>query len=77
MDCKEVHEKLELLLDGELPEEEKQRIFDHIKECQECDCQTFYEQERCFKEYLQKALFPKQVPPTVIEDIKSYVGNHR
>ncbi len=76
MDCKEVHEKLELLLDGELSEQEKQKVFDHIKECQQCDCQDRYEQERCFKEYLRKTLFPKQVPPAVVNDIKAYVGNH-
>ena len=74
MDCKEVYEKLELLLDGELSSHEKQRVFDHISDCKQCDCKSRYEAERCFKEYIQKALFPKQVPPAVIEDIRSYVG---
>ncbi len=76
MDCNEVHEKLELLLDGELSEEEKQQVFDHIKQCQQCDCESRYEQERCFKEYLQKTLFPREVPDTIVKEIKSYVGNH-
>jgi len=76
MDCKEVHDKLELLLDGELGEAEKQEIFDHIKVCQQCDCQSKYEQERCFKEYLQKALYPRQLPPAIVDDIKVYIGNY-
>lgn len=73
MDCKEVYEKLELLLDGELTEQEKQKVFDHISYCKQCECKNRYEAERCFKEYIQKALYPKQVPPTVIEDIRAYV----
>ena len=72
MNCNEVYEKLELLMDGELPEQEKQRILDHIYSCTNCNCKDLYEAERCFKEYLQKALFPKQVPQQVIDDVRSY-----
>lgn len=73
MECNEVYAKLELLIDGELPEHEKQRVFDHINNCQNCNCRDLYESERCFKDYLQKALFPKQVPQWLIDDIRSYV----
>lgn len=73
MNCNEVYKKLELLLDGELPEHEKQQVFDHINNCTDCDCKNLYEAERCFKAYLQKTLFPKQVPQYLIDDIRSYV----
>lgn len=76
MDCNEVLEKLELLLDGELPESEKQQVFDHIKKCQNCECKNRYDAERCFKEYIQQALFPKKVSTAIVQDIKSYVTQH-
>jgi anti-sigma factor RsiW len=74
MDCQEVYEKLELLIDGELSDSEKEAVFSHIKNCNHCSCKDRYEAEKCFKDYLQKALYPKEVPQWVIDDIRSYVA---
>ncbi len=73
MDCQEVYKKLELLIDGELPPQEKAQVFEHINKCEHCHCKDRYEAERCFKDYLQKALYPKEVPQWVIDDIRNYV----
>ena len=77
MDCNEVYEKLGLLVDGELPESEKEELLNHIHTCTNCKCKDLYESEYCLKQCLQKFLFPKQVPKWLVDDIRSYVAQVR
>ena len=35
-DCRQTLDELEMFLDGELPEEQRQQVLAHLDECMEC-----------------------------------------
>jgi predicted anti-sigma-YlaC factor YlaD len=72
MDCENVKDKVELLLDGELTENEKQTVIQHIEKC-DCEAKSRYERERCFREHVQNMLTRKQVSSNIVKDVRNYV----
>ena len=71
MDCNEVADNLQLLVDDELPEETIQEIRTHLENCGGC-IQKF-EAEKAFKEVLREKICKKCAPGAWLEDVRASV----
>jgi mycothiol system anti-sigma-R factor len=67
-DCREVLEKLYLILDRELPEGEFQKLKTHLADCPPC-FERIRVEER-FKEMVHVKCAPGTAPPDLVDKIR-------
>lgn len=65
-------EILNLVLDGEANEEQKDYFRNHIEKCMPCN--SDYSVEKAIKELLQAKCSNKEVPNDLVESIKSKIS---
>ncbi|MEX0966642.1 MAG: zf-HC2 domain-containing protein [Bacteroidia bacterium] len=72
--CKDVGQKVNLLLDNELPEKEQQEVLEHLRECKSC-CEL-YEAEAHLKNQIRSQRGHHPVPKKVIEEVTAMLSGH-
>ena len=72
MTCNQVLEILDMILDCEASEAEKDKFFKHIDKC--TDCLDHYELDKLFKEFVQKHDGKKCCTDDMILKIKEKVN---
>src|SRR4030066_797412 len=71
MECAKTWDRLSAYLDGDLPEQEREGIAQHLRKCARCA-----EEERALKETLSllRNLPPGQAPPELLEGVRRRIG---
>ena len=71
MDCQKITEKMELLLDNELQNEERETVMSHIDQCPEC--RQKFNIESTLREAIKSKLERKVVPDHMVDSIRSNI----
>ncbi len=76
-DCRQTLTELQLFLDGELPEDQRQRVLDHLHEC--IECYHTYDFQAELKQIIAAKCAHEPLPPGLADRIKRVVstGNRR
>jgi hypothetical protein len=74
MECARTWDRLSAYLDGDLPEEEREGIAQHLRQCVRCA-----EEERALKETLAllRNLPARKAPPELLEGVRRRIGKER
>jgi mycothiol system anti-sigma-R factor len=67
-DCRQTLSELELFLDGELPEEQRQRVLDHLEACMEC--YHAYDLQAELKQIIAAKCGNEPLPPGLLDRIR-------
>lgn len=74
MDCTRTEDLLSAYLDGDLPERERERVTEHIRQCHRCAGE-----ERALRETISllRNLPAESAPPGLIEGVRTRIGGER
>jgi hypothetical protein len=74
MECARTWDRLSAYLDGDLPEKERERIAQHLRQCARCA-----EEERALKETLAllRNLPARKAPPELLEGVRRRIGKEQ
>ena len=67
-DCRQTLTELQMFLDGELPEEKRQGVLDHLNECLEC--YHAYDFQAELKQIIAAKCASEPLPPGLLERIR-------
>ena len=67
-DCRQTLTELQLFLDGELPEDQRQRVLDHLHEC--IECYHTYDFQAELKQIIAAKCAHEPLPPGLADRIK-------
>jgi mycothiol system anti-sigma-R factor len=67
-DCQQTLSELELFLDGELPEAQRQRVLAHLEECMEC--YHAYDLQAELKQIIAAKSASEALPPGLLDRIR-------
>ena len=72
MNCKEVVETLDLILDCEATDEQKDRFFEHLDKCDHC--LEHYELDRIFREFVARHQHKSCCSEQLLHQIKERIS---
>lgn len=72
-DCRETLEELQLFLDGELPEGQREHVLDHLHECLECYQAFDFQFE--LRQIIATKCAEEQLPVGLLDRIKRTLAN--
>jgi anti-sigma factor (TIGR02949 family) len=72
-DCQQTISDLELFLDGELPDEKRQQVLDHLDACMECF--HTYDLQAELKQIIAAKCANEPLPADLVERIRQSLSN--
>jgi mycothiol system anti-sigma-R factor len=72
-DCRQTLKDLELFLDGELPEDKRQHVLDHIDEC--IECYHAFDLQAELKQIIAAKCAREELPPGLLDRIRQSLAD--
>jgi mycothiol system anti-sigma-R factor len=72
-DCQQTLSELEMFLDGELPEDQQQRVLDHLRRCMEC--YHTYDLQAELRQIIAAKCAKEPLPPGLLDRIHQSLSN--